>query len=52
MPYTTHLQDDMRLCWGFVDALCSGVSCLADEIPEAHKDAWAAVAQYIKDRPF
>jgi hypothetical protein len=52
MPYTTGLVKDMRLCWGFVDALCSGVSYLADEIPEAHRDAWAAVARYIKDRPF
>lgn len=42
----------MRMCYGFVNALCTGVSTLDKEISEGDKRVWEAAGEYLAARPF
>lgn len=52
VPFATNFTDDMRACYGFVNALCTGVSTLDKEISAGDKRAWEAAGEYLAARPF
>lgn len=52
VPFAVDFPGDMRTCYGFVDALCDGLTALDKEIPGSDKLAWNRVQEYLKARPF
>ena len=52
VPFATHFVEDMRICYGFVNALSLGVGTLDKEIPAADKLVWENAAEYLAARPF
>lgn len=52
VPFATHFVEDMRTCYGFVNALYQGVSTLDKEVSGADKHAWGNAADYLAARPF
>ena len=52
VPFATNFTEDMRMCYGFVNAVCQGVSTLDKEISPADKRVWEAASEYLAARPF
>lgn len=52
VPFATHFTEDVRVCYGFVNAVCAGVGTLDKEIPAGDKRAWEAASEYLAARPF
>lgn len=52
VPFATNFVEDMRTCYGFVNALCSGVSTLDKEVSAADKRVWHSASEYLAARPF
>lgn len=52
VPFATDFTEDLRKSYGFVNALCTGVSTLDKEIPATDKREWEAAAEYLAARPF
>ena len=52
VPFATNFVEDLRTCYGLVNALCTGVSTLDKEISATDKRVWEAAGEYLAARPF
>lgn len=52
VPFATDFVEDMRTCYGFVNALCAGVGTLDKELSAGDKRVWEAAGEYLAARPF
>ena len=52
VPFATDFVEDMRTCYGFVNAVCAGVGTLDKELSAEDKRVWEAAGEYLAARPF
>ena len=52
VPFATDFTEDVRTCYGFVNAVCAGVGTLDKELSAGDKRVWVAAGEYLAARPF